>query len=71
MTQTRTQGYSPVDNNTFNVLKVLTTKLEALQIYETYEQDADERTRGIFKELTQQDRQAAERLLETLRQTIR
>ncbi len=65
------QGYSPVDNNTYNLLKVLTSKLEALQAYATYERDADERSRGILQELTESDRRSVERVMETLRETLR
>lgn len=65
------QGHSPVDNNTYNLLKILTSKLEALQAYATYEADADERSREIIRELTQSDRQTVDRLMEALRQTLR
>ena len=65
------QGHSPVDNNTYNLLQVLTSKLEALQAYATYERDADDRSRSILQELTQQDRQAVDRLMEALRETLR
>ena len=65
------QGHSPVENNTYNLLQVLTSKLEALQAYATYERDADERSRSIFKELTQQDQQAVDRLMEALREAMR
>ena len=65
------QGHSPVDNNTYNLLKILTSKLEALQAYATYEADADERSREIIRELTQSDRQTVDRLMEALRETLR
>ena len=65
------QGYSPVDNNTYNLLKALTKKLEALEVYATYEQDADERSRGVFQELAQRDRESVDRLLQTLKETLR
>lgn len=65
------QGHSPVDNNTYNLLQVLTSKLEALQAYATYEKDADERSRGIFQELIQQDRQSVERLMQAVRESMR
>ncbi|MDQ3879783.1 MAG: hypothetical protein M3295_01675 [Chloroflexota bacterium] len=65
------QGHSPVDNNTYNLLQVLTSKLEALQAYATYERDADERSRPILQELTQQDQQAVERVMQALRESLR
>ena len=64
------QGHSPVDNNTYNLLQVLTSKLEALQAYATYERDADESSRQVFQELIQQDQQAVNRLMETIRQSL-
>ena len=65
------QGHSPVDNNTYNLLQVLTSKLEALQAYATYERDADEQTRQILRELTDSDRQQVDRLMEALRSVLR
>ena len=65
------QGHSPVDNNTYNLLKALSSKLEALAAYATYERDADDRSREIFRELTESDRRSVERLLEALRETLR
>ncbi len=65
------QGQYPVDNNTYNLLQVLVSKLESIEAYEKYQKDANEQTRGILQELAQQDRQAAQRLLDALRQTLR
>ncbi len=61
----------PVDNNTYNLLKVLTSKLEALQAYATYERDADDSSRGILQELTERDRQSVDRVMQALRETLR
>ena len=65
------QGHSPVDNNTYNLLKALSSKLEALAAYATYERDADERSREVFRELTESDRRSVDRLFEALRETLR
>ena len=65
------QGYSPVDNNTYNLLKMLTSKLEALQAYATYQKDADERTAEILEELARRDRQSVDRVMEALREALR
>ncbi len=73
MDQTATRSGSteaPIDNATYNLLQTLTSKLEAIDAYRTYEGDADGQEASIYRELAQQDRQAAERLLEALRQRL-
>ena len=65
------QGGYPVDNNTYNLLQMLVSKLEALEAYQKYQQDADQQTRGVIQEMMQQDRQHAQRLLDALKQTLR
>jgi hypothetical protein len=59
---------SPVDDRTYNLLQALTSKLEAIEAYEIYEQDDDE---GLFRELIEDERRHAERLLDALRRTLR
>ena len=59
---------SPVDNATYNLLQTLTSKLEAIDAYKTYERDADGQEASLYRELAEQDRQHAERLLEAVRQ---
>jgi bacterioferritin (cytochrome b1) len=65
------QGPYPVDNNTYNVMQMLTSKLEAIEAYKTYEKDADSRTRSLIQEMMQQDSQHAQRLVETLRDMLK
>jgi hypothetical protein len=57
-------GASPVDDRTYNVLQALTSTLEALDAYEVYAQDEPD---GVFSELIVDERRHAERLLDELR----
>jgi rubrerythrin len=71
-TQTRTDGSttvvdSPVDDATYNVLQALTSKLEAIEAYEIYAEQDDS---GIFKEMIQDERRHAERLLAALKERL-
>ena len=67
----RSVGQSPVSDVTYNLMQALTSKLEAIEAYQKYVQDADGRTRQLFEELLDEDRRQAERLLEVLREEIR
>lgn len=74
MTQTmqRTTGgtsvsSSPVDDATYNLLQALTSKLEALEVYEQYQQDDET---GTFRRLLEEDREHATMLLEALRDRL-
>jgi hypothetical protein len=57
---------SPVDNETYNLLQALTSKLEAIEAYGKYAKDGGESAR-LFEKFAQQDRQDADQLLEALR----
>ena len=61
---------SPVDDATYNLLQTLTSKLEAIDAYQTYEEDAEGEDAQIFRELAEQDRRSAERLLEVVKQRL-
>jgi hypothetical protein len=54
---------SPVDNNTYNLLQTLTSKLEAIEAYEKYMADADGDARSFLEECKRSDEQSVERLL--------
>ncbi len=58
---------SPVDDATYNLLQTLTSKLEAIDAYKTYERDAQGEEASLYRELADQDRRAAERLMEAVR----
>ncbi len=68
---TGSASQSPVSNVTYNVMQALTSKLEAIEAYQKYSEDADGRTRQLFEELLDEDRRQAERLLEALREELR
>jgi len=61
----------PVDNNTYNLLQSLTSKLEAIEVYQKYLKDADDRSRPVFQQLLDEDRQHAELLVGSLKQVLR
>ena len=60
----------PVDNETYDLLQTLTSKLEAIELYRKYEQDSEGDARSCFQDLARQDREAADRILNLLRQRI-
>ena len=61
---------SPVSDLEFDVLTTLHSKLEALEIYETYLEDAEEADDDEARELFEQIRQDDERHAERLRQYL-
>ncbi len=64
------QGAYPVDNNTYNLIQMLASKLEALEVYQKYQKDADQQIRGLIDQMMQQDRQHAEQLVQALAQKL-
>ena len=56
-----------VENEVYNLLTALTTKLQGLAVYDKYQQDGTAND-PIWQELRQQDEQAARRLLQQLEQ---
>ena len=64
------QGVYPIDNNTYNLIQMVASKLEALEVYQKYQKDADEQTRGLIDQMMQQDRQHAEQLIQVLAQKL-
>ena len=60
----------PVDDETYNLMQTLVSKLEALDAYRTYLEDMEGENQTLFAELAQQDQQNAQRLLEALRQRL-
>jgi hypothetical protein len=45
-------------------------KLESLEVYQKYQQDADQQTRALLDSLIEEDRRHAERLIDALRQAL-
>ena len=56
----------PVDNNTYNLLQTLTSKLEAIEAYQTYIRDADSEARTFFEECKRNDEQSVDQLIALL-----
>ena len=69
-TMDRTMSGSPVDNQTYDLLQTLTSKLEAIEAYGKYMQDADGDTRKLFEEFRSQDQQCVQRIMEILPQRM-
>ena len=57
---------SPVDDVTYDLLQALTSKLEAIEAYQTYADDGGEAAE-LFGRLADDDRSHARALLEALR----
>jgi hypothetical protein len=60
----------PIDNNTYNLLQVLTSKLEAIEAYQRYQKDADADTRSFLEECLTSDRKSVQRAIELLRASL-
>ena len=58
---------SPIDDQTYNVLMALTSKLEAIDTYQVYADDGPEE---LWRELAQDERRHAERLFQELKQRL-
>jgi|tagenome__1003787_1003787.scaffolds.fasta_scaffold17612796_2 hypothetical protein len=58
---------SPVDDQTYDLLMALASKLEAIDTYRSYAEDGDP---GLWQELAQDERRHAERLYGALRERI-
>jgi hypothetical protein len=58
---------SPVDDATYNLLMALTSKLEAIDVYQTYAEDGQA---DLWRDLATDERQHAERLFAELKQRL-
>ena len=66
--QTGGAGGYPVDNQTYNLLQTLTSKLEAIEAYQKYMKDGDQQTQQYFQQMMQQENEHARKLLGMLKQ---
>lgn len=57
----------PVDDETYNLLQTLVSKLEALDAYRTYLEDSEGEVSTLYEELARSDYEQAERVLGLLR----
>lgn len=60
----------PVDNATYNLMTTLTEKLQALETYRKYSQDASGREAELYQQLVDEDTRHAEQIYEVLREKI-
>ncbi|MFL5757249.1 MAG: hypothetical protein ACJ77N_13240 [Chloroflexota bacterium] len=58
---------SPLDNETYDLIQTLTSKLEAIELYEQYQEDSSGDAADVFREMAEQDRQNAERIVGLLK----
>ena len=56
---------SPIDDETYNLLMALTSKLEAIDVYQVYAEDGNAE---MWRELASQERNHADRILAELKQ---
>ncbi|HEY3111857.1 MAG TPA: ferritin family protein [Chloroflexota bacterium] len=61
-------GNYPVDNQTYDLLQTLTSKLEAIEAYQKYMKDSDQQTQQFFQQMMQQENEHARKLLGMLKQ---
>lgn len=63
-----TQQGSPMDNLTYDLVTALSSKLEGLEAYQKYLQDAqsDQQCKQLFEQLLRDDRRHAEQLRQEL-----
>ncbi len=61
----------PVSNEVYNMLSMLTNKLQALEAYDRYSKDMDGEGRDLVKRIAQDDRQHVEQLITQLETHIR
>ena len=69
MTHHGEQHGSPVDNPTYNLVKALGEKLEAIETYRKYEQDGGEGAE-MFRQMAEEDARHAEQLLDALKRQL-
>ena len=58
---------SPVDDETYNLLMALTSKLEAIEVYQVYAEDGRPE---LWRELAIEERRHAEQLFNELKQRL-
>jgi rubrerythrin len=57
---------SPVDNQTYNLLQVLVSKLEAVEAYSVYEEDMSGEAAKVLQQIAEDDRRHVDQLLGVL-----
>jgi hypothetical protein len=64
-------GQYPVDNNTYNLLQVLVSKLESIEAYGKYMNDGDQDSKQLFQRFMEQDRADVQQLMQALKACLR
>ena len=57
---------SPVDNQTYNLLQILTSKLEAVEAYNIYDEDLNGEAAQLVDRIAQDDRRHVDELAKFL-----
>jgi hypothetical protein len=57
---------SPVDNQTYNLLQILTSKLEAIEAYSVYEEDMSGKAAEVLSKIAEDERQHIDELISLL-----
>ncbi len=57
---------SPIDNQTYNLLQILTSKLEAVEAYNIYEEDMEGEAAQLVSRIAEDDRRHVAELAKAL-----
>ena len=57
---------SPIDNQTYNLLQILTSKLEAVEAYNIYDEDMEGEAAELVNRIAEDDRRHVEELVKHL-----
>ena len=60
-----------LSDNTYNLLAILLSKLEGLEAYDTYLQDANDDSRQIIEQIARDDERHAEMLRSAVEKMVR
>jgi hypothetical protein len=60
------QVQSPVDNQTYNLLQILTSKLEAVEAYDVYMEDFNDDAAQVVQRIADDDRKHINELIRVL-----
>ncbi len=60
-----------ISDNTYNLLAILLSKLEGLEAYDTYLQDANDDSRKIIEQIARDDERHAELLRSAVERMVR
>lgn len=64
--QSSEQIQSPIDDQTYDLLQILTSKLEAIEAYDVYQEDLSGDASRIVEEIARDDRQHVNKLAHLL-----